>query len=194
MLFSKIAGLTLLGLAVFNISAAAQTTNFYVAVATPPTVLEQLESTNSQLIVKGTAPIGTVYIVGGAISVICKEDLFPASGRKEHGIRIGFQFGNQPEERTVLDYDELAPLLSALDFLNKINWSVTSLTGFDASYTSKGGFRVNSFSSKRAGQIEISMRNASMPKGILIAPDQFAQFRSYIEQAKAKLDDLRRAG
>jgi hypothetical protein len=83
-------------------------------------------------------------------------------------------------------------LTHALDYLSRIDWSVTSMGSFDASYTTKAGLRVDSFSSRRSGKIEFALRTGQMTRGIVLAPEQLAQIRSLVEQAKRKLDDLRK--
>jgi hypothetical protein len=174
--------------------AGAQTSNVFVSVAAPATMLEEIESSPSQLIVKSTAPVGVVYFNGGGVSATCKEDFLPASGRKEQGLQLDVQLQNQPADRAILDYDELDPFIDALDYLTKINWTVTSLGSFDASYTTKAGFRIAAYSSKRSGQIQYSIRSPRMSRSVTLAPDQWSQFRAVLDQARGKLTTLRQAG
>jgi hypothetical protein len=179
----------------FAIDGRAQSTNMMVTVAIPmpATTMEQIETTNSMLIVKSTAPAGSIYFNGGTISILAKEDFLPMVARKEHGIQIDVEFQGGGGERTIIDFDELNPLLNAMDYLNTINWNSISLASFDASYTTKAGLRIATYSSKRSGQIQFSIRTARMTKSIALAPDQVAQLRALIDQARAKLDALRKS-
>jgi hypothetical protein len=93
----------------------------------------------------------------------------------------------------VVDYDELDALLGSMDYLANINRSVTALSGLNASFTTKGGLRVGAFSSRRVGQIELSLRSSRMQKGMLLTSDQLAQFHSLVDQAKHKLDALKKS-
>ncbi len=170
----------------------AQETNLYL-VQPPPTVLEAMEATTDQLLVKGSEPVGTVSTGGAVISVVCKEDTAVSLNRKEYGIMVQISVNGQPEDRTVVDYDELDSLLGTMDYLANINRSVTTLSGFDAGFTTKGGLRVGAFSSRRVGQIELSLRTSRMQRGMLLTSDQLAQFRSLVDQAKHKLDALKRS-
>jgi len=160
-------------------------------IAPPPTELETFESQTGRVIIKGSAPIGTMTVDDMTVSIVCKEDTDAGAGRKEYGLEIDLGQANRVEDRTVVDYDELASILSALDYLAKVDWSVTTLASFDASYTTKGGFKVAAFSSRRSGSIEYRMRSARMPKGKAISPSQLVQFRSLIDEAKRKLDSIR---
>jgi hypothetical protein len=130
---------------------------------------------------------------GAVITVICKEDTVVGLNRKEYGIVVQISVNGQPDDRTVVDYDELDSLLGTMDYLANINRSVTTLSGIDASFTTKGGLRVSAFSSRRVGQIELALRSSRMQKGMLLTSDQLAQFHSLVDQAKHKLDALKKS-
>ncbi len=169
--------------------ASAQNTN--PCPSLPATTLETLESATGRVIIRATAPIGSVSASAAVVSVVCKEDTVVSTSRKEYGITVGIKLDGQPEDRTVIDYDELDSLLSSIDYLSKVDWSVTSLSSFDASYTTKAGLRLVVFSSKRAGEIEFAVRSSRMEKGILLARDQLSHLRALVFQARNKLDALR---
>ena len=192
MRITKIMLLAVTGWMVVAGGLRAQDTNLYL-VQPPPTVLETLENTPDQLMVKGSEPIGTVSTGGAVITVICKEDTMVSLNRKDYGIVVQISVNGQPDDRTVVDYDELDPLLGTMDYLANINRSVTSLSGFDAGFTTKGGLRVSAFSSRRVGQIELALRTSRMQKGMLLTTDQLAQFHSLVGQAKQKLDALKKS-
>lgn len=159
----------------------------------PQTRLEAFETNTGAIIIKGTSPVGTVTANTAVLSVRCTQMTDGSNGRSEYGLAIGITETGQPEDTMLIDYDEIDPLLNALDYLNKVDWSVTPLSGFDAVYTTKGGFRMAAFSSRRNGTIEFSVRavRAGRPR-VLLFRDQVAQLRQVIEQAKTKLDALRK--
>jgi hypothetical protein len=82
-------------------------------------------------------------------------------------------------------------LLGSIDYLLKVDWSVTSLASFDVTYITKAGFRLKAFSSKRTSKIEFALNGCHLTRGILLSPDQVSQFYALLAQAKAKLDALR---
>jgi hypothetical protein len=143
--------------------------------------------------VRGSALIGSVEADGAEVSVICKADVMPVTNRKEYGIAVQLRSTAAGEDRTIIDFDELESLLGSIDYLSSISWSVTPLASFDAAYVSKGGFRVSAYSSKRLASIQYAVRSNRMARGILLSADQWGRFRSLIDQAKAKLDVLRKS-
>jgi hypothetical protein len=172
--------------------ALAQETNTCPLV--PATKLEAFETNTDTVIIKATAPIGTVAAHEGAVAVRCREITDAGTGRRESGIILDIAFGTQLESTTLIDYDELESLMDGLDYLGKLDWSVTSLPDFSAAYTTKGGFRADARGSRRTGNIEFAVRSirVSAPR-LSLTRDQLGQLRSLIDQAKAKLDTLRKA-
>lgn len=167
----------------FASHGSAQTTNEY-----PLTILETTENTTGQLLVKSTEPVGYAPLGGATISVACKEDALIASGRKLYGLVVDIQSGQQ-RVRTIIDYDEINPLLQALDYLIKVDWSVTSLSTFNAGYTTKEGLRFAAFSNKRQDKIEfvVTAFQTRLPS----SPSELSQLYNLVYQAKTRIDALR---
>ncbi len=181
---------TFLGFCLSSEPARSQETNGCPLL--PQTKLESFETNTSTVIVKATAPIGDVAAETGVLSIRCREITETGTGRRESGLAIGIKQGNWPEEMVLIDYDELDGVLNGLDYLNRVDWSVTSLSGFDAIFTTKGGFRISAFGSRRTGTIEFAARNTRTQRPpVALTRAQVQQLRSLIEQAKAKLDSLR---
>ena len=172
--------------------AHAQETNGCLLM--PATKLEAFETNTDTVIIKATAPIGTVPAHGGEVSVRCREITDAGTGRRESGIVVDITFGGPMEAGLLIDYDELDSLLDGMEYLGKLDWSVTSLPDFHAVYTTKGGFRAGARGSRRTGNIEFDVRNTRVNSPRLpLSRDQLGQLRSLVEQAKAKLDSLRKA-
>jgi hypothetical protein len=170
----------------------AQETN--TCVVLPATKLEAFDTNTDTVIVKATAPIGAVPARGGAVAVRCREITDAGTGRRESGILVDITLGDQLQDTMLIDYDELDSLLDGLEYLGKLDWSVTSLPDFSAAYTTKGGFRAAAFGSRRTGNIEFAVRTTRVIKPpLLLSRDQLGQLRSLIDQAKTKLDSLRKA-
>jgi hypothetical protein len=182
----KIAVISVVGWIVIAIQAPAQITNGY-----PLTILETLESGTGQLVVKGSAPMGNVSFGSTAITVLCKEDYPASTGKKFYGILIDIK-SNGADDTTVVDYDEMDALLQSIDYVSKVDWSVTSLSSFSAGYATKAGLRIAAFSSKRTGKIEFALHGSHSAKGILLSPDRLSQFYDLIAMAKAKIEELRK--
>jgi len=157
----------------------------------PKTEMEIFEAQTGTVIVKGFGQTGSVTTSAGVISVRCKESANATTGRKEYGLAIEFA-SSQQREISIVDYDEIDPLLNGMDYLGKITYDVTSLPGFEASFTTRSGLRVVAYSARRQGGIQNFMEFYDGAK-ILLASDQLAQFQNLIAQAKSSLDSLRTA-
>ena len=170
--------------------ALAQDTN------APRTRLEAFEAQTDILIVRGAALVGEVHAGAGLVSVVAKDSKVVASGLKEYGVAIGVaKVATAPEDSTVVDYDELDSLISALDYVNAVNYSITPLPSFDAGFTSRGGLRVFAYTSlRRPGTVQAAVQGGHMANArLLLAPAQLAQFTTLVRQAKTQLDTLRAA-
>ena len=144
------------------------------------------------MILKATAPIANVAAGAGELSVNCRQITDLGTGRRESGVMIGFGDSSRADEVCLIDYDELDSLQDGLDYLNQVEWAVTSLPAFNAVYTTKGGFRVAAYGDQRTGGIGFAARNLRRPDPPLqLTRSQLGQLKSVLGQARAKLDALR---
>ena len=175
--------------AMLTTAVRGQDTNFC-----PMLIMTRLEAAQTnigKITIKATSAVGSINGRGGILTVNCKEVTDVSTGHREYGISIAVTDGEQSGDIALIDYEELDSLVGALDYINKVDWSVSALAGFDAFYTTKDGFRMAAFSSKRSGTIEFAVRTLRANiRPILLARDQVAQFRSLIQQAKSKLDSI----
>lgn len=147
------------------------------------------ESQTGVVIIKGFGQIGSLATGGAIISVRCKESSSAASGRKDYGIALVIE-ANLWREFAVVDYDELDGLLNGMDYLGKMTYNVTSLPGFEATFTTKSGLQLIAHGDKQQGGIRMFLQYNDGPR-IPLASDQWLQLANLIEQAKTKLDTLR---
>jgi len=171
--------------------ARAQETNIWLPF--PATKLEAFETNTDTVIIKATAPIGSVPAHGGEVGVRCREITDVGTGHRESGIIIDLTLGGELVDTMLIDYDELGSLLDGLEYLGTLDWSVTPLPGFDAVYTTKGGFRSAAFGSRRTGNIEFAVRSVRVRTvPLVLSRDQLGQVRNLVQQGKAKLDSVRK--
>lgn len=166
------------------LAARAQDTN-----NAPKTEIENFELQTGVVIVKGLGEIGSMSTSRGVISVRCKESIDENSGHREYGIGVALA-SDQLHGFLVVDYDELDSLIRGLDFLGKINYDVTAMPSFDATFTTKSGLLIAAHSEQRQGGIHDFLQFADTPR-ISLTADQFAQFQNLITRAKASLDALK---
>ena len=119
-----------------------------------------------------------------------KESTDVASGLKAYGLSVQIEANSLPMERIYVDYDEIDSLLGAIDYLIKIKYDVTALPGFEASYTTKAGFRVIANSIRRDGAIQHSLQYGDEPR-IMLSSLQMTQLHDLIEQGRKNLDALK---
>ncbi|MCX6902083.1 MAG: hypothetical protein NTW03_01120 [Verrucomicrobia bacterium] len=85
----------LAGFCAWTAPVRAQNTFIYAPVP-PATKLEMFETNTGTVLIKSAAVIGSMAINGGSVSVTCKEDAEPATGRKEYGIIIALATEQMP--------------------------------------------------------------------------------------------------
>jgi len=171
--------------------ARGQETLTTTAVLPPPaTKLESVETNVGTVLIKGASEIGSVSANTGVVSVKCRVITDTTTGREERGLAI--DIGEKGlKDRMLMDYDEIAPLLKALDYLNKVDASATPLNAFDAVYTTKGGFRIAAMGARRTGSIQFSLRDARVSMApVQFSRDEMNRFWTLVEQAKKQLDTL----
>jgi len=175
-------------LAALTSSARAEETNAF-----PKSHLEIFEATTGTVIIRGTDEIGSVAGKFGLVTIKCKEARDATTNQREFGITVTVRENEQMEDTTVVDYDELDSLLRGLDYISKVDWSISSLGHFEAAYTTRSGLKLSSYSSRRTGTIDaavISNRNLRCRSPMSMA--QLAQVRVFIDQAKSKIELIQR--
>src|SRR5665213_658800 len=150
------------------------------------------EARTGVVIVKGFGQIGSITAGTAEISVRCKETADLSVGRKAYGLAIEINGNSFPRERILVDDDEIDALLSGINYLIKINYDVTTLPAFEASYTTKAGLRVTASSVRRDGGIQFSVQSSNTPR-ISLSSVQMTQLYGLIGQARKNLDDLKAA-
>jgi hypothetical protein len=164
-------------------AACAQDTNAL------KTQIGLFETQTGVVLIKGFGAVGSFSTGAVNISVRSKATASLATGRKDYGIAIEIE-SNQHREWAIVDYEELEPLLRAMDYLGKITFDATPLPSFDASYTTKSGLRVSAFGSNRQGAIRTFVQYDDGLR-IQLASDQFLRFKNLIAEAKTSLDAVR---
>lgn len=179
--------LLIAGCCAFALAAHAQnSTN------APATEIENFEQQTDAVIVRGFSEVGTINTTAGVISIRCKQSTEANTGHTDYGITVGLT-SNDGRGYLVVDYDELDALLNAISFLSHINYDVTPMPSFEASFTTKSGFRLAAHSERRQGGIQTFLQFADTPR-IPLSSDQFTQFQNLITQAKSNLDLLKNKG
>lgn len=182
---------SVLSLFLFSTSVAAQET---VEIETEPkTKLEAFQVRTGVVIIKGYSRIGSATgPQGSSILVEAIEFREVASRSKEYGVTVEVREAGNNGRRSFafIDYDEIDPLLKGLEYLSKIDDSVTQLNRFEADYRTRGE-AIFSASSTRGGNVTITV-SAGVLRGAtsVFRLEDLKAIRGLFIEAKNQLDTI----
>lgn len=126
------------------------------------------------------------------VAVNSREFTDAQTGRKAYGIVVEVRESGRLERshRSYIDYDEIDSLIKGIDYIAKLDNSVTKLDSFEAQYSTKGEFSVTVFSDTEGLQVAItSGRFGGASTYIKLA--ELPGFRKLITDAKSRIDAIR---
>lgn len=159
----------------------------------PRTQLEAFAAETGAVIIKGFSDAGEVAGIG-SVEVDCQEFINASSGRKTFGIAIKVTGSERlgGVDSSFIDYDEIPSLLTGIDYISKIQPSVTSLKNFEATYSTKGDFAITVFNNQ-FGNLSAAISSGRFRSARAhIAIEKLAELRALIAAAKDKLDGLQK--
>ena len=159
----------------------------------PRTKLEAVDWRYEKVLIKGFSQIATINSRGADIridAIELKESDYPT---RALGLVIALREPgeNGRENRAFIDYDEIDPLLKAMEAVSKVNESVTKLASFEARYRTLGDLEVVVYRQSRSGIA------ASLTSGIcdrvrgLLTLDELDRLKAHIVEARTRLDELK---
>lgn len=160
----------------------------------PRTKLETIEAKYERVLVKGFSQIASINARGADVRVDAVELKEMSSGLRATGIVVVLRDDSERarENRSFVDYDEIDPLIRALDAVAKVNESVTKLVGFEARYRTLGDLEINVFRQSRTSGTAASMSSGICDKvTALLTLDELERLRAHIIEAKARLDEIK---
>jgi len=157
----------------------------------PKTQLEAFGAETGAVIIKGYSEIGNV-IGEGKVEVDCREFTNAKSGTKSYGIVIRVVDAERGSSSSFVDADEIPSLLAGIDYISKIQPSVTKLKNFEATYTTKGDFAATVYN-RDDGRLSavIKSGNFGSSKAFFQMP-KLLEVRALILKAKVKLDEIQK--
>jgi hypothetical protein len=157
----------------------------------PRTQLEAFAAETGAVIIKGFSEVGKVAGMGG-VEVDCREFTNASNGKKSFGIAIKVvESGRlERENSSFIDYDEISSLITGIDYISRIQPSVTNLTHFEATYTTKGDFAVTVFNNS-SGKLSAAVSSGRFGRAsAYLGMEKLVELRALIVKAKEKLDGL----
>lgn len=159
----------------------------------PRTKLEALDNRYEAVIVKGFTRITTVDVRGIRVDAVEMRDMGSNTGRVKGIVVVVLREGNdrQNDNRAFVDYDEIEPLLNAIDTISRVDESATKLAGFEASYKTSGDLEIGVFRQTRTGTAVIVSTGICDQARQTLTLDDLAKVKAQIQEAKLRLDEIR---
>ncbi|HEY9503797.1 MAG TPA: hypothetical protein VIR01_19320 [Pyrinomonadaceae bacterium] len=157
----------------------------------PRTKLESLDQRYSTIIIKGFTRINTIEVRGIRVDAVEMHE--PGQTSTAKGLVIALrEGGDRPNDnRAFVDYDEIDPLLGAIDSLSRIDETSTKLTGFEARYQTRGDLELVTFRQTNRGTA-VTLTTGICEKAVTtMSLDEFGKFKAMLQEAKARVDELR---
>jgi hypothetical protein len=159
----------------------------------PKTKIGAFESRTGSVLIKGFSDVGAVT-GSGRVAIELREFTDAASGRKEYGVVIEVKGSDRldRETRALIDYDELDGLLKGIDYVRKIDRTVTKLTDFEAIYRTRDGVKITVFNSS-SGKIESAVETGHYAgSSAFLSIQKLDELRALLATAKTKIEALKK--
>lgn len=157
----------------------------------PRTKLEAIEDRHSIVVIKGFTRITTIEVRGVRIDAVEMRELGNAT-RAKGLVVVLREGGERPEDnRAFVDYEEIDPLLNAIDAIGRVDETATKLAGFEARYKTLGDFEVGVFRQTSRGTAVTLTTGICDRATTGLSLDDLAKVRAMIQEAKARLDEIR---
>jgi hypothetical protein len=163
---------------------------FYV----PRNKLEDFEGRVETLLIKGRHWVGTIRAQNGFARVEATEirDTVTSAAASGAMITIVADGGPAGEIRSLIDYEEIDPLLKAMDAAAKAGDGITRLSHFEVRYRTKGDFEIMVFKQLDNNVIAAAMEGGFFDRARLyLSIDDLVKLRWMISQAKDQLDQAK---
>lgn len=157
----------------------------------PRTKLEAFEDSYGTVIIKGFTRITTIELRGVRIDAVEIRQT-PITFLAKGIVVVLREGGERPNEnRAFVDYEELDPLLNAIDVLARVDETATKHPGFEARYLTKGDLELSVFRQTRSGTAVTLRTGLCDYATVTLTLDDLAKLKAMIQEAKTRLDDIR---
>jgi hypothetical protein len=157
----------------------------------PRTKLEAIQDRHSTVVIKGFTRITTIDVGNVRIDALEMREMGNVSRAK--GIVVHLREGGERprEDRAFVDYEEIDPLLNAIDAIARVDETTTRLPGFEAKYRTLGDLEISVFRQTRSGTAVIITTGVCEQARTTLSLDDLAKVKALILEAKTRLDELR---
>ena len=163
----------------------------------PRTNLEMMDRLVGSVIIKGFTRITTLDLRGIRVDAVHMRQL--AGNFRYKGVvlslreaqPVGDNRQRTEESRAFIDYEEIDPLLNAIDVMSRVDETATKLVGFEARYRTKGDLELVVFRQTRSGNAVLMTTGICDRVTGTLSLDDFAKVKAMIQEAKGRLDEIR---
>ncbi len=155
--------------------------------------LEEFEGRQETVLIKGRSYVATLKAQNGYARIEATEIRDAGNSTRATGVVITIVADGGPpgEIRSLIDYEEIDPLIKAFDTVAKADESITKLTHFEARYRTRGDFEIMVFK-QVSGGIAAAFEGGFFDRSRLwLTLEDFAKLRWMIAQAKDRLDEIK---
>jgi len=160
----------------------------------PRNKLEDLDGRMETILIKGRTWVGTVRALNGTARVEALEIRDTAASARATGVIITIMATGGPpgDIRSLIDYEEIDPLVKAIDSAGKAGDSTTQLTHFEVRYRTRGDFEIMVFKQLTDNAIAAAIEGGFFDRSrLLLTLDELTKLRWMIVQAKEKIDEIK---
>jgi hypothetical protein len=155
--------------------------------------LEEFESRLGTVLIKGHTYVGTVKAQGGNLRVEAMEIRDTGNSQRALGVVVTIMDApNSPNDiRSLIPYEDIEPLIRAIDTAAKADETITKLTHFEVRYRTTGDFEVIVFK-QLAGGVAVAVEGGFFERTrLLMTLEDLTKLRWMIAQAKDRLDEIK---
>jgi hypothetical protein len=159
----------------------------------PRNKLEEFESRMETILIKGRTYVATLRVQNGTARVEATEIRDTRNGERVNGVVITIVADGGPpgDIRSLIDYDEIEPLLKAFDTAAKADETITKLTHFEVRYRTKGDFEIMVYK-QISGLVATAVEGGFFERSrVFLTLDDFIKLRWRIAEARDRLDEMK---
>jgi hypothetical protein len=156
------------------------------------TDLELFQEKYGSVIVKGYTNLPEITGLGGTFKITVREFLDAATAKKIKGLQVEVDKVERysTPARSFIEYGEIDSLIKGINYVAKIDKSVTTLTQFEAKYATKGEFSVTVFNNS-SGKLEAAVTAGRIgSKSVFVSLETLTKIVAQLQEAKVMLDAL----
>ena len=157
------------------------------------TKLEEFEYKHETILIKGYTNIATLTVREGTARIEAMELRDAGDSTRALGIAVAFTDVAHPgvENRALVDYEEINPLIKGLDTVARADETITKLVNFEMRYRTRGDLELAAFRQMRFGAAVALSSGICDRATMFLTLEELQRFRGMLVEAKARLDEIK---